>query len=355
MKMETARRVMRSAVRPLLAISTALLIGAALILSAGENPLRAFGILFTGAFGSTNAFLNTLGNATPLLFTGLAAVLAARVGVFNIGIEGQLYLGALAAAVIGTYVGVLPAPIAILLCMLGAMVAASLWALIPGLINSKLNVNIFVMFFMLNNMAILFTEFLANGPFQGNLPEAATDRVSAAARLYRFTPFATLSTGIFLALALVALVWFVMQKTRFGYECDAVGKNPSFSEYIGVRVKGRQLFVLILSACIAGLAGAEPVLGHLGRFFADFSNELGFVGIAIALLAQNSPAGVVVFAIFFGALQSGGLLMEAGTNVPGDLVNVVQSLLIVLISADFVIRSVKGKKQRVKVKAGDTL
>lgn len=343
-KESIVERLLRLSVKPLITIAVALVMGALLILNAGQSPLSACAILFRGAFGSGNAFLGTLGKATPLIFTGLAAAMASQVGIFNIGIEGQLYMGALAAGVVGAHCGGLPSFVAVPLCLVAAMAAAAVWALIPGLLNQKLGVNIFILFFMLNNMAQLFTEFLANGPFKGNLPDAATGKMAASARLIRFSPFADLSVGILLALALVAVCWFVMKKTRFGYECSALGLNPRFGEYIGIKVGGVSLTVLLLSAMVAGLAGAEPVMGSMGRFYAGFSNNLGFTGISIGLLASNNPIGVVVFAVFFGALTNGGLQMAASAGLPGDLINVLQSLMIILISADFILRTARPKK-----------
>lgn len=282
--------------------------------------------------------------ATPLVFTGLAASIASIVGVFNIGVEGQLHIGALAAAVTGVLLAPLPGWVLIPLCLLCAMLAAALWALLPGYLSSKLSINIFIMFFMLNNMAMLLTEFLANGPFKGDLPEAATHKLPLQARLHRFSPFADLSVGCIIAVLLVVLTWFIVKKTRLGYRCSALGKNIRFSEYIGIRTQGMRLGVLLVSAMIAGLAGAEPVMGSLGRFYGGFSNNLGFTGISIALLAANNPVGVVVFAIFFGALNNGGAQMAAMLGIPGDQINVLQSLMIILISADFVLRGVGRSK-----------
>lgn len=342
--MSVVGRILHLVTKPLLTILAALIIGALLILNAGQNPLTAYVIMFKGSFGSFTALLGTLGKATPLILTGLAASLAALVGIFNVGIEGQLYMGALAAGVVGSMCGNLPSVVAIPLCLIASMLAALLWALIPGLLNARLNVNIFIMFFMLNNMAMLLTEYLANGPFKGNLPDPATHKVAPSARLYRFSNFADLSTGFILALILIGLAWFVIKKTRIGYEADAIGRNRRFAEYVGIRVTRSGLIILLVSACIAGLAGAEPVLGSMGRFYANFSNNLGFTGISIGLLASNNPLGVVIFAIFFGALTNGGLQMAASTGIPGDLINVLQSLMIIFISADFVIRSLRSPK-----------
>ncbi len=331
----------QAAFKPFIMILFALMIGAVLIINAGENPFTAYGIMIQGAFGTLNGFLTTLAKATPLIFTGLAASIAAEVGVFNIGVEGQLYFGALAAGVVGSSCGTLPAVILIPLCLLSAMFVAAAWAFIPGILNSKLKINIFVMFFMSNNIAILLTEYLANGPFKGDISEAATNKVVSAARLFRFSNYSDFNVGFLIALAIVLLVWFVMKKTAFGYECSALGHNLNFGEYIGIHINQKRMIVLLVSAMIAGLAGAEQVLGSLGRFYGNFSDGLGFTGIAVGLLASNNPIGVVLFALFFGAMNNGGLQMAACTSVPGDLINVLQSLLIILISGDFVFLKMK--------------
>ena len=337
--------------RPILTIFITLVLGAIMIASSGEDPIEVYAVLFTGAFGSQYAILNTLAKATPLIFTGLAASIADLAGVFNIGIEGQLYFGALAAAVTGVYLGDLPAFILIPLCLIMAMLFAVIWAMIAGYLNYKLNINIFIMFFMMNNMAALFTEYLANGPFKGELPEATTAKVSSSARLLRFSPFSDLNFGFIIAIVMVVVLWFVLKKTRTGYEWSAIGKNRTFSEYIGLHAGKKALFVLMISAMLSGLAGAEQSLGQLGRFYANFSNDLGFTGISIGLLASNNPIGVLIFAIFFGALNNGSISMAANTGVPSDLIKVLQSLMILMVSADFVFRTVRrGRLAKKEVK-----
>lgn len=339
-----AKHVLKMTVKPIVTILFTLLIGAVLIWNSGESPIEVYGILFSGAFGSVTGLMNTLAKATPLIFTGLAASLAAIAGVFNIGVEGQLYLGALAAAIAGSRLSGLPSVILIPVCLLAAMAAAAVWGMIPGILNQKLKINIFIMFFMMNNMAQLFTEYLANGPFKGNLTEAATDKIDQAARFHEFSVYSDLNTGFFLAIALAVLLWFVLKKTKYGYRWYALGMNRTFSEYIGIHVGKNALFVLLLSSMIAGLAGAEQVMGNLGRFYANFSNDLGFTGISIGLLASNNPLGVLIFAVFFGALTNGGIQMAAGTGIPSDLIDVLQSLLILMVSADFVFHTMRKKE-----------
>lgn len=337
--------------KPLATIGIALFIGIFLIAGSGVSPIEAYIALFEGAFGSSNAILNTLAKSTPLIFTGLAAAIAATAGVFNIGIEGQLYIGALAAAVCGVNLGFLPAFILVPLCFLCAMLFATLWALLPGWLNSKLKINIFIMFFMLNNMAMLLTEYLANGPFQGDIPDAITDRVSTTARLFKFSNYADVNVGLIIALVLIIVSWFILKKTKFGYECQALGQNRTFSQYIGLKATKQTLVVLAISAMIAGLAGAEQVMGSLGRFYANFSDDLGFTGISIGLLASNNPIGVVLFALFFGALRSGGLYMSANVGISSDLVDVLQSIMIIMISGQFAFKIWKLSRKPKSIEA----
>ena len=343
--MSNVKNYVHIVLKPVMTILIALTVGGVIIACSGYSPLNAYATLMKGAFGSMDGIMETLAKATPLIFTGLAAAVGYKAGVFNIGVEGQLYMGAFAAAVTGFYVGGFPAVVAIPACLVAAMAAAVLWALIPGILHIRMNINIFIMFFMLNNMAVLITEYLANGPFRGEIPAAVTSRIKPGAALYKFSVFSNLNIGFIAAILLVIVLYIVFYKTKFGYECDALGRNPVFARYIGIHDKKKTLLLLVISAMIAGLAGAEQSLGAMERFYAGFSNDLGFTGISIALLANNHPIGVFIFAIFFGALTNGGLVMSASTDVPSDLITILQAILIMLISGDFVIRQLALKKR----------
>lgn len=346
--MSLVRKYVPVVVKPVLTIIVALLLGAVIIASSGNSPATAYAVLLNGAFGSAYGVMETLCKATPLIFTGLASAIAFKAGVFNIGVEGQLYLGALAAALTGVYLGHLPSLVVIPLCFLAAMAAAVVWGMIAGVLHVKLKINIFIMFFMLNNMAILLTEYLANEPFRGEIPVPATAKVQPNALLYRFSNLSTLNVGFVIAIVLALILFFVFAKTKFGYEMDALGKNPLFARYIGIHAESKTLILLALSAMIAGMAGAEQAIGTMDRFYAGFSNDLGFTGISVALLANNNPIGVIIFAIFFGALTNGGLIMSAATSVPSDLIAMLQAILIMLISGDFVIRRIRSRKKEGK-------
>lgn len=336
----------RVVLRPLATIAVALVIGMLFILPTGFSPLKAYGIIFKGAFGSSIGWLGTLAKATPLLFTGLAAAFASWGGCFNIGIEGQLYMGALAAALVGHFCGGLPGPILIPLCLLAAMAAAVLWALVPGLLNNKLEINIFIMFFIFNNIAVLLTDYLASNPLRGELVGVeATGRIAAQARFPRFSNYSDLNAGILIALVLVAVLWFVQYKTRFGYECSAIGRNATFGQYIGIHHAKRSMLVLTISAMVAGLCGAEQTMGVLGRFYPSFSSDYGFTGISIGMLANDNPIAVAIFAVFFGALTYGGQQLESNSAISSDLVRIIQAIVIMFISADFLAKKARRSRR----------
>ena len=192
---ETWKKIAWSLGRPLVTIFVAVLIGALLVLPTGTSPVEAYGALLKGAFGSRVSIFNSLERATPLLFTGLAATVAFKAGVFNIGIEGQLYMGAFAAALMGIYGAGLPRALIIPLCILAAMAGGLLWAVIPGYLNTKLGINLVVISIMMNNVGKLFTEYLCTYPFKGELPVSATAKLSEAAWMTRFSEKSSADSG----------------------------------------------------------------------------------------------------------------------------------------------------------------
>ena len=320
--------------KPIITIIIALLIGVLLILPTGTSPVEAYSVLFRGAFGNVNNFYETLARGTPFLFTGLAAAFAFRGGVFNIGAEGQMYLGAMAAALVGVYGAGLPKFILLPLAVLAAGLAGGAWAYLPGYMKAKLNVNIVISTIMMNNLAVLFTSYLATYPFKGELPIGATRQVAPAARFLQFSSGSSLNTGFLLGLAAAFVLYFLLFKLSFGYEVRGMGINPDFSEYMGANVQIKTIQVLFISGLIAGLGGAEQVLGVSLRFISNFSPGYAFTGITVALLGRLHPLGVVIGSVFFGALTAGALKMEAFTNVSRDLLTSLQAVIILLLAAE---------------------
>lgn len=321
--------------RPLITILAAVFIGGLLILPTGTSPVEAYGALLRGAFGSQINILNSLERATPLLFTGLAATVAFKAGVFNIGIEGQLYMGAFAAALMGIYGAGLPKAVLIPLCFIAAMAGGMLWAVIPGYLNTRLGINLVVICIMMNNIGQLLTEYLCTYPFKGELPVSATAKLSEAAWMTRFSPKSSFNTFFFVGIVLAILLYFMIFRTRFGYELRALGLNQRFARYNGIDVNKRVVVILMISAAIGGLAGAEQVMGANQRFYAGFSANYGFTGITVALLGGLNPLGVIIGAVFFGALNSGAVQMEVATDISRDLISTLQAIMIMLLAIEY--------------------
>lgn len=330
---------------PLVAVVLALLIGSAFILFVGENPLTAYGILFKESFGSMRNLATTLQRATPLMFTGLAVAFAFRAGLFNIGAEGQLYIGAFAAAWVGFTFTNLPRLVHLPLAIVAGMIGGALWAAIPGFLKAKLGVHEVINTIMLNFIALFLTDWLATGPFHGGSWVPETARIAPTAALTRLYLPTRLSSGIYIALLAALVAYLILWKSKRGYELRAVGLNPEAAEYGGINVARNTIIAMAISGAFAGLAGTEQILGLHNRFILRFSSDLGFMGIAVALLGKNHPAGVVLAAILFGALQAGSAAMDRLTAVPRELITIIQALIIFFVAAEFLIRRMLRLKE----------
>lgn len=330
---------------PLVAVLLALVIGAGFILYVGENPLAAYRILFVESLGSVRNIATTLQRATPLMFTGLAVAFSYRAGLFNIGAEGQLYMGAFAAAWVGfTFTG-LPRIIHLPLAIVAGMIGGGLWGAIPGFLKAKLGIHEVINTIMLNFIALYLTDWLATGPFHGGSWVPETARISATAALTRLYPPTRLTTGVYLALFAAFLAYLILWKTRQGYELRAVGLNPQAAEYGGINVARNTVIAMAISGALAGLAGTEQILGLHQRFIVRFSADLGFMGVAVALLGKNHPVGVIFAAILFGALQTGSAAMDRLTSVPRELITIIQALIIFFVAAEYLIRRMLRMKE----------
>lgn len=320
----------------LLPVIFAFIIGAILIRISGMNPLEAYGALFRGALVGKGSIYNTLFSATPLIFTGLATAIAFRANIFNMGVEGQLYMGAFAAAYIGfTFTGLSPV-IHVLLSLVAAMIVGGLFAFIPGILKGLLDVNEMVVTIMLNYVAVLFTTYLASYPFKAQgVGFAATSMISESAYLPRLMKSSQLNASFFIALIAVCFVYFLFRRTKLGFEINAIGKNVDFSEATGMYVGRKAVIIMVISGMIGGLAGAGEILGVHHRFISGFSPGYGWDGMTIALLGKNNPIGVLAAAIFFGILKNGGSTMELMVGVPRSLINIIQGLIIFFLAVDF--------------------
>lgn len=318
------------------AIALTGLSGAGLLLVGGYDPLDAAGAMLRGSMGSVDVFVSiTLVRSVPLILTGLAVALAFRAGVWNIGAEGQLYAGAVAAAWVGLNGGSLPAALLVPAVLLAACVAGALWAAVPTLMRVRLGVGEVITTILMNFVGLYLAAYMVHGPMRearGVFPQ--TDPIGVAARLPRLLPGTRLHVGFAIAIVLAVVVALVVRGTRFGFQLRAVGASPTAAAISG-RIDATRILVIafLASGAMAGLAGGVEVSGVTHALYEDLSPGWGYTAIAVALLAGLRPGGVVVTGIFFGALQAGAGAMQREAGIPASWVGVVEALVILAVLA----------------------
>jgi simple sugar transport system permease protein len=314
-------------------ILIALLIGSVLLLLKGENPLQVFYYLLIEPFTMGRGWIKVLSKTAPYIFTGLSAALAFRCGIFNIGIEGQMFWGALAAAVAGISFAGLPKLIHLPLALLAAMAAGGIWAGIAGWLKVRLRVHEVLSTIMMNYLASNIVAYLLITYFRAAGPQAKTPNVFPGARLSRFFPPDQLNTGIIIALLIAAGVFVLLRCLPLGWKIDSVGKNMVAARYCGIDSGRTIMTVMVFSGMIAALCGAERVLGAFGYMDLGFSAGYGFDGLAVAVIAANNPAAVLLVSLFFGLLNYGGVTLSMMTRVPPEWVNTLVAIMLILVAA----------------------
>lgn len=335
-------------VLPFYAVGTALLLGAGLIWASGADVLEAYGGLFAGMCGSWRALVETCVAAIPYMLTGLAVAIGFRGGLFNIGAEGQFYMGALGAAVVGYAVEGLPMWLHLPLALAAGALGGALWGAVPGILKAKLGAHEVINTIMMNYVAVKLVDYLVKQVFRD--PSASLDRtpyILTTAQLPLLAgPNYRLHAGLLIALVAVAFVTWLLFKTTVGFEIRTVGLNPNAARYAGMSVAGRIVFTMTLAGALAGLAGVGEVLGLNHTLPAAFSSGYGFDAIAVALLAKSHPLGIIPAAFLWGGLRNGAGLMQIRSGISIDLVYVVQALVIVCIAADQIVRWLYRLKPR---------
>lgn len=327
-----SRRALWLAAAPAGAVALALALGALLLLATGSNPFRIYGSMLRGVAGTGYGLGQTLFKATPLIFTGLAVAFGFRAGLFNIGVEGQLYLGAFVMALVGTHAAALPALWLLPLTLLAGGVTGAAWAALPGFLKARFGAHEVINTIMLNFVAFALVSWVGRRFF---VPATVhTPPIGANAVLPRLEALipslhgAQASLALIIAVAAALGVGVLLFRTRLGFELRAVGLNPPAAECGGIAPGSAQIKAMAISGAIAGVAGCAFVQGYKHFFELGFSAGVGFLGIAVALLGRNHPLGVVLAALFFGALDYGGLAV--GGQVPRELVQVLQAIVILL-------------------------
>jgi simple sugar transport system permease protein len=335
-------QLLTSLVVPLLAIFTALVIGALIIYVTGASVAAAYSGLFMGALGTPKALAYTLVEATPYIFAGLAVALGFKCGLFNIGVEGQLGIGSICAAVAGFAITGLPTIIHLPLTLLAGAFGGALWGAIPGWLRAKTGAHEVITTIMFNYISIRLTDYLIKGPFRDRSSSAPrTPFIQPSAELpYLFGADYRLHAGFILALIMIGVIWWLLQKTTPGFEIRTVGSNPDAAQYAGMSITRNFVLAMALSGGLAGLAGASQVLGLEHNLKSSFSAGYGFDSIAIALLASSNPLGIAPAAIFWGALRNGAGLMQLQSGISINLINIIQALVIVFVAAPAIVRRI---------------
>ena len=332
----------------ILSVVLALAVGAAIMAATGYDPLNAYHELFRGATGCDNLgqvftglftkrqFGNTVEYAMVLFLTGLACAVGARAGIFNVGGEGQLYLGAIFSAYIGVVLNGLSPWIVIPVAALGAMAAGALYAWIPGVLKVKKKVNEVITTIMMNSIAIYFCAFLSNGPWKTSQPNrvSGTDPLD---NVYRFTQLirgSNLTTAIFASAIIAFFIWYVMSRTATGFEMKLTGHNPRFAKYLGLSVDKLVIGSMVVSGAICGLVGMMEAYGVRGNYQDGISNEYYFDGLLVAMIMGYRPVGIIVMSFFFAFLKVGAAGMELNAGVPGELYRIIQSVVIFFMAAE---------------------
>ena len=326
------------ALPPLIAVGAALMVGAGLMAIAGANPLVAYSVLFRESLTTYYGFANTLTKTTPLLLASLGVLIALRAGQFNLGGEGQIYMGGLGSLIVGLNFQSLPMLIHLPLALLGGVIFGAAWAAIAGYLKVARGLNEVLTTLLLNYIAQYFVSYVVNGPLkEPGAPSPYSPLVAESAYLPEILPKTQAHAGIILGLAIALILTVVLSSTSFGYQIDMVGQNPIAARYANISVGKTILSVMALSGGLAGLAGSGEVLGLKHRLFENFSPGYGFDAIAIALLSRGNPIVVIFTAFFFGTLRSGANVMQRSADVPFTVIYAIQGLTVLFIAISLAI------------------
>jgi len=341
-KTSTIVKYLKSAGRaisvPVVSVILAALIGAVILLVSGADPIVAYKALLEGSFGSMKAFGRTLEKATPLVFSGLAVSFAFKAGMFNIGAQGQLLLGALTSAAVGFGVHGLPPVLHVLLALFAGLAAGALFAVIPGVLKTSTGAHEVITTIMLNYVAINVTDYFANGPWKDTTPGNLVARTPAILDSAVIPRISEIPLGFFIAVIFAVAVWWLLYKTTFGFEIRTVGLNPHAAKYAGIKVAKTLILTMVLSGLLAGLGGAVETQGVVGRYQPGFNVGLGFDGITIALLGKTNPIGNIPAALLVGAMKAGSSQMQFQAGVAKEITDVIQALILFFVAADVIVR-----------------
>jgi simple sugar transport system permease protein len=323
-----------SFVKAILAVCFALIIVYFILLLTGYSPFPVYGALLKGAFGSRRCFGECLVSTTPLLFSGLGFAIAYRCGLFNIGLEGQITVGGIAAAFIGYILPEMNPLVHVAACIATGTLAGAFWGFIPGYLKARFGIHEVISVIMLNHIAFKIAAYLVSmqGPMKDRLDDMpASPIIRDSAKIVRLVKGSRVHWGIILAVITAFIIWVLLFRTRLGFKIRAVGKNKYAAETAGINVKRHIILTLSISGALGGIAGAVEILGVHYRLFAAFSPGYGFDAIAVALLGMVHPIGIIASSFLFGILRSGSVFMQAMYGVNKDMVSVITAIIVLFM------------------------
>lgn len=340
------KQALKNSRKILLTMLLALGVGAIFILAIGENPISAYAALLRGAFDGKLKIGTTLASFTPLLLTSCAFAVAAQAGAFNVGVEGEAFLGGIVAAYIGINWTFLPKPVLLVTCFLGAILIGMLWALIPAVLKAYYNVSEVCVTILMNSVALYITSYLVNGSMSAGV--ANSQSLPVTVTLPKILPPSNFNVGIFIAIAIEVLMIYMLKKTTWGYKIHTVGTNPQHAEYIGINPKKVFTNAMMLSGAIGGITGCIEVLGVHGYFLNNFATGLGTNGMLAALIVKSNVVLTPIMAFFLAVLKSGAMGMQQSTGVPKSIVDTITSVFIIIATMELLFQF-KEKKRKVSI------
>ena len=326
--------MIRSLGKPAAAIALAIALISIVLLSLGASPVGVLLALGEGAFGNWIAFTDSLVKATPLIFTGLAISVAFSGALWNIGADGQLVIGAIAAGAIGPFLGAMPRPLGIAIILIAGALGGAFWSGICGWLRARRDTNEVISTIMLNFVAAQTLSWTVHGPLME--PSRAYPKslpIASSAEMYMFMEPTRLNFGMLIALALAVAIYFFLFRSEAGFELRAMGKNRRAANFFRIPISALTIRTMALSGALAGLGGAVQISAINHRLYEKVSPGWGFEAIAVALVARLNPLGIIVAAIFFGALDNGSQAMLREQGVSPVLVQVIQGMVILIILA----------------------
>jgi general nucleoside transport system permease protein len=314
------------------AIILALVLGLLILAIDGYSPSAILSSAYSSTFSSSYRLGNTIARLITIVLVALAAGIPFKAGIWNIGGDGQLTVGAFASALVGVSISGLPPALHITLAIIAGMVGGAIWAAIPAYLRLKFRANEIVICIMMNYLALLLTDYLVNYPFHApGSANAETIAVKGSAILTQLVPMSNLNTGIFLASFAFLIIYFLDRHTTWGYEWRILGANEEFGRYGGINDKQMRGLAMILGGALAGLAGSILVLGVYHKFIGNIGSGIGFTGVLIALIAANSPILILFVSMIFSILQSSSVGMQSNLGVAVEFNDIIQSIIILMV------------------------